>query len=73
MTDKKDSIWKTLSVTSISCVVLMTGFWLVEVQGYVDQEQVSNMIQRESPYTVDRELVRATLNDVRINIKNNKQ
>ena len=67
----KETIWKTTTVTGISCIVLMVGFWLVEAKAYVTENKVSEMIQKESPYVIDKELVRATLNEVRLNLSAN--
>ena len=70
---RKETFWKTISFTCITSIFLMCGFWLVEVKGYVSQDKVSQMIQRESPYLLERELIRTTLDDVRVNLKANTQ
>tara|TARA_R110002051_G_scaffold29094_3_gene68238 strand:- start:428 stop:709 length:282 start_codon:yes stop_codon:yes gene_type:complete len=57
-------IWKTLAISSISCVVLMVSFWLVEMKDYVTREQASQMIQIQSPYLVDKQVVLKSLNDM---------
>ena len=57
-------IWKTLAVSAASCVILMTSFWLIEVKDYVTRSEASEMIQTQSPYLADRQLVLKSLNDM---------
>jgi len=58
-------LWKTVAASAISCVILMAGFWLVQASGYVTRPEVSNMIQTESPYLVDKRLVLQNINDMK--------
>ena len=58
-------IWKAVAASSVSCVVLMVGFWIVQARGYVTRLEVSDMIQTESPYLVDKRLVLQNINDMK--------
>lgn len=49
----------------------MIGFWLVESQKYVSREEVSDMIQTESPYIADRQLVLSGMEDLKKTLEEN--
>ena len=63
--------WKTLAMSALSCLVLMVGFWLVEAKNYVSRADVSKMIQTESPYLLDRQLVLKSIQDINEALKQN--
>tara|TARA_Y100000004_G_C8790652_1_gene359088 strand:- start:292 stop:567 length:276 start_codon:yes stop_codon:yes gene_type:complete len=65
--------WKTAAVTAISCVIMMASFWLVQAKDYVTRNEVSDMIQTESPYLVDKQLVLQNINDMKNVLKDNTQ
>lgn len=65
--------WKTAAVTATSCVIMMVGFWLTQAKDYVTRSQVSDMIQTESPYLVDKQLVLQNINDMKQVLKDNTQ
>tara|TARA_Y100000401_G_C8294619_1_gene210619 strand:- start:786 stop:1061 length:276 start_codon:yes stop_codon:yes gene_type:complete len=65
--------WKTAAVTAISCVIMMVGFWLTQAKDYVTRVEVSDMIQTESPYLVDKQLVLQNINDMKQVLKDNTQ
>ena len=67
------SMWKTLAVSSISCLTLMFGFWMIEARDYVSRTEVSKMIQTESPYLVDRQLVLKSIQDINDSLKQNSK
>ena len=66
-------IWKTLAISAVSCVILMTSFWLIEVKDYVTRAEASEMIQTQSPYLVDRQLVLKSLNDMNEALRKNTE
>ena len=66
-------IWKTVAISATSCVVLMVSFWLVEMKDYVTRAEASNMIQTQSPYLADRQLVLKSLNDMTETIRKNTE
>ena len=66
-------VWKTLAISATSCVVLMVSFWLVEIKDYVTRAEASEMIQTQSPYLVDRQLVLKSLDDMNEALRNNTQ
>ena len=66
-------IWKTLAISSLSCVVLMVSFWLVEVKDYVTRVEASQMIQTQSPYLVDKQVVLKSLNDMNEVLRKNTE
>ena len=66
-------IWKTLAVSAASCVILMTSFWLIEVKDYVTRSEASEMIQTQSPYLADRQLVLKSLNDMNDTLRKNTE
>ena len=66
-------IWKTLAISSLSCVVLMVSFWLVEVKDYVTRVEASQMIQTQSPYLVDKQVVLKSLNDMTESLRKNTE
>lgn len=49
----------------------MIGFWLVESQEYVSRQEVSDMIQTESPYIADRQLVLSGMEDLKKTLEEN--
>ena len=63
--------WKTVSVSAISCVIMMAGFWMTQAKEYVTRAEVSGMIQTESPYLVDKQLVLQSMNDMKEVLKDN--
>jgi hypothetical protein len=65
--------WKTAAVTAISCVIMMLSFWLSQARNYVTRDEVSGMIQTESPYLVDKQLVLQNINDMKQVLKDNTQ
>ena len=65
--------WKTAAVTATSCVIMMVSFWLVQAKDYVTRNEVSDMIQTESPYLVDKQLVLQNINDMKNVLKDNTQ
>lgn len=65
--------WKTLAISAISCSVLMVSFWLVEMKDYVTRAEAADMIQTQSPYLVDRQLVLKSLNDMSDVLRKNTQ
>tara|TARA_R100000005_G_C4934173_1_gene161716 strand:+ start:484 stop:756 length:273 start_codon:yes stop_codon:yes gene_type:complete len=64
-------LWQSIAIAGISCVTLMIGFWLVESQKYVSREEVSDMIQTESPYIADRQLVLSGMEDLKKTLEEN--
>ena len=66
-------IWKTLAISAASCVILMTSFWLIEVKDYVTRSEASEMIQTQSPYLADRQLVLKSLNDMNDTLRKNTE
>ena len=66
-------IWKTVAISATSCVVLMVSFWLVEMKDYVTRSEASTMIQTQSPYLADRQLVLKSLNDMTETIRKNTE
>jgi len=51
----------------------MVGFWMVEASDYVSRADVSKMIQTESPYLLDRQLVLKSIQDINEALKQNTQ
>ena len=68
----KDS-WKSIAVGAMSCVTLMVGFWLVEARNYVSRAEASAMIQTESPYIVDQQLVLQSLDNLNRQLETNNR
>ena len=66
-------IWKTLAISAASCVVLMVSFWMIEMKDYITRDQASQMIQTQSPYLADRQLVLKSLNDMTETIRKNTE
>ena len=66
-------IWKTLAISSLSCVVLMVSFWLVEIKDYVTRVEAAQMIQTQSPYLVDKQVVLKSLNDMTESLRKNTE
>ena len=65
--------WKTAAVTATSCVIMMVSFWLVQAKDYVTRSQVSDMIQTESPYLVDKQLVLENINEMKEVLRKNTE
>ena len=51
----------------------MTSFWLIEVKDYVTRSEASQMIQTQSPYLADRQLVLKSLNDMNDTLRKNTE
>tara|TARA_R110000824_G_scaffold9415_4_gene42123 strand:+ start:21788 stop:22051 length:264 start_codon:yes stop_codon:yes gene_type:complete len=68
----KDS-WRTIAITSISCITLMMGFWLVESKNYISRAAASEMIRVESPYAADRQLVLKNLDSINQKLEENNK
>ena len=66
-------IWKTLAISATSCVVLMVSFWLIEMKDYVTRDQASQMIQTQSHYLVDKQVVLKSLNDMNEVLRKNTE
>ena len=66
-------VWKTVAASAISCVVLMASFWMVTAKDYVTRTQVSDMIQTESPYLVDKQLVLENINEMKEVLRKNTE
>lgn len=68
----KDS-WKTVAISATSCVIMMAGFWMTQAKDYVTRPEVSEMIQTESPYLGDKQLVLQNINEMKEVLKQNTQ
>jgi len=68
----KDS-WKTVAISAMSCVIMMAGFWMTQAKNYVTRPEVSNMIQTESPYLGDKQLVLQNINEMKEVLNKNTQ
>ena len=66
-------IWKTVATSALSCVILMVGFWIVQARDYVTRPEVSDMIQTESPYLVDKQLVLQNINEMKDVLQKNTE
>ena len=66
-------VWITVAASAISCVVLMASFWMVTAKDYVTRTQVSDMIQTESPYLVDKQLVLENINEMKEVLRKNTE
>lgn len=49
--------WRHVAASLGTVIVAMAGFWLVEGRHFTTQQQVRDMIVRESPYVQDRNMV----------------
>ena len=56
-------MWQHAAVTLTTCVIAMAGFWLMEGKEYATRTEISLMIRKESPYTVDRALIMQQMSD----------
>ena len=66
-------IWKTIATSALSCAILMVGFWVIQARDYVTRPEVSDMIQTESPYLLDRGLVLENIRDMKDVLEKNTQ
>lgn len=66
-------LWKQASVTLLSVVLAMSGFWLMIGREFVTRGEVSKMIVVESPYVNDRQVIFARLDSVSETLVNNQQ
>lgn len=49
--------WQTTATVSISIVVTLVGFWVSIGRKIMSREEISKMIQTDSPYTQDRQFI----------------
>tara|TARA_Y100000310_G_scaffold313773_1_gene362514 strand:+ start:206 stop:478 length:273 start_codon:yes stop_codon:yes gene_type:complete len=66
-------VWKTIATSALSCSILMVGFWVIQARDYVTRPEVSDMIQTESPYLVDKQLVLENIKDMKDVLEKNTQ
>jgi|TARA_R100000152_G_C6712917_1_gene140208 uncharacterized small protein (DUF1192 family) len=52
---------------------MMAGFWMTQAKNYVTRSDVSAMIQSESPYLVDKQLVLQNISEMKDVLKQNTQ
>lgn len=52
---------------------MMAGFWMTQARNYVTRGEVSDMIQSESPYLVDKQLVLQNISEMKDVLKQNTQ
>ncbi len=50
-------VWKQGATQLATVVLAMAGFWLVEGREYTTRNEVSSMIEKDAPYTRDRQLI----------------
>lgn len=61
---KIQEFWKEIALVFFTTTIMMLGFWLVEAHAYVPREEISDMIQLESPYTRDQNMITNQLSDL---------
>lgn len=61
----RGDVWKTLAVIAITALLSMAATVVTVAKDTPTREQISEMIQTESPYIRDQNLVRQIAEDVR--------
>jgi len=49
--------WQSVASASIGIIVTLVGFWVGVGRKILTKEEISNMVQHESPYCKDREFI----------------
>lgn len=49
--------WQSLATVSIGIIVTLLGFWVGVGRKIITKEEISRMIQNETPYCKDREFI----------------
>lgn len=49
--------WQSVSTVSIGIIVTLVGFWVGIGRKIVGREEISDMIQKDSPYLQDRQFI----------------
>lgn len=62
-------IWKDLAIAAGAVLASCIGFFLVEVKGYVSNDEVKSLIQTESPYVQDRALIKNQIDILNKNVE----
>lgn len=51
------NFWQTVATVSVSIIVTLLGFWVSIGKKIVSREEISKMIQNDSPYAHDRQFI----------------
>ena len=62
MPDTIIHFWETIATTSLGIIVTMTGFWIMIGRNMATKNDVSHMIETQSPYVHDRQFIMERLN-----------
>jgi hypothetical protein len=61
-------------VTSLmACVVAMIAFWMVEARNYVTRDETIKLIESNSPYSQDKNMIMAELSRTNLEAKDMKR
>lgn len=63
-TAHENTFWRQVGTASISCIVLMIGWWLAQGRNVAMREDVEAMIKRDSPYVVDKQIIFERINNL---------
>src|SRR5688572_26441274 len=63
--------WKNIAISCGSVIAMMLGFWFVQGKELITRDEVSVMIQKESPYVQDKTHILQTLNRLEVSTVNN--
>lgn len=61
--------YQQLVSSLLGIVLAMTGFWLIYAKDLPTRDEVSSMIQKESPYNSDKQIILKSLGDSATNNK----
>lgn len=51
------NFWQTVATVSVTIIVTLLGFWVSIAKKIVTKEEISKMIQNDSPYAQDRQFI----------------
>lgn len=51
------NFWQTVATVSVTIIVTLLGFWVSIGRKIVTKEEISKMIQSDSPYAQDRQFI----------------
>lgn len=69
MNDSIVHFWQALASASIGIVVTLLGFWAAVARKILSRDEIAEMIQKESPYSHDKQFIMERLSSHKENHK----
>lgn len=56
-TDTIVHFWQTVATASVGIIITLVGFWVGVGRKIITKDEISKMIESESPYNIDRQFI----------------